>query len=423
MTFEIGFVLVIICFMLICLIKEIARPDLILSAALLILLIAGILSPSEAAQGFMNEGMWTVGLLFIVAAAVQQNQVLHSFILKGMGSGNKPKRSVYRMMVPVAGLSAFLNNTPIVVIFTPIIRRWCERMNIAPSKFLMPLSFAAIFGGTLTLIGTSTNLIVHGFMLDRGMEGFSMFQLGIVGLPACILGIVYMSTVGYRLLPDRAVGIKPGAHAPSEAEEGTSSPLSYQSVLSLFVLILMVLLAALEILSMFHAALAAVIVLILGRAVSFRKIYNSVQFEVLLLIAAAIGVGTAMETSGTATYLADYLVGASSAWGVIGALVAIFLLTSVFTEVITNNAAAVLMFPIAFAAAQQLNQEPIGFFVAIAIAASASFATPIGYQTNLIIYRPGGYRFTDYLKVGLPLNLLYLLVTVGIVSLVWLDLS
>lgn len=423
MTFEIGFVLAVIVFMLICLIKEIARPDLILCAALLLLMFTGIVTPGEAVQGFMNEGMWTVGLLFIVAAAVQQNQMLHSLILKGMGAGKAPRKSMINMMVPVAGLSAFLNNTPIVVIFTPIIRRWCERLNIAPSKFLMPLSYAAIFGGTLTLIGTSTNLIVHGFMLDRGMEGFSMFQLGIVGLPACLAGIIYMSTIGYKLLPERAVGIKPGRHTSAEAEEVMESPYSYKSMLSLIVLFTMVMFAALEILSMFEAALAAVLVLIATRVVSFTKMYNSVQFEVLLLIAAAIGVGTAMETSGTASYLANHLVSMSSAWGVVGALIVIFLLTSVFTEVITNNAAAVLMFPVAFATAQQLGQDPLGFFVAIAIAASASFATPIGYQTNLIIYRPGGYRFTDYLKVGLPLNFLYLIVTISIVSLVWLDFS
>ncbi|SDO58231.1 SLC13 family permease [Alkalicoccus daliensis] len=420
MTIEIGIVLTIVLLMLLCLIKEIARPDIILSVTLLILLFLGVVEPAGALNGFMNEGMWTVGLLFIVAGAVQQNQLLHSMVLKGLGTGKGPRRSVMQMMFPIASLSAFLNNTPIVVIFAPIIRRWCERKGIAPSKFLMPLSFAAIFGGTLTLIGTSTNLIVHGFMLDRGLEGFSMFQLAIVGLPACLIGIIYMSTFGYKLLPNRQAELSYAAPANEPKAANTAKKAGFESYFSIIVLVSMVLMAAFEVLSMFEAALAASAVLILTRVVTLTKMVRSVQFEVLLLIAAAIGIGTAMEQSGTASYLAEHLVSLSSGWGVVGALIVIFLLTSIFTEVITNNAAAVLMFPVAFATAQQLGADPTGFFVAIAIAASASFATPIGYQTNLIIYRPGGYRFTDYIKVGMPLNVLYLVVTVGIVSFVWL---
>ncbi|PRO66027.1 SLC13 family permease [Alkalicoccus urumqiensis] len=420
MTAEIGFVLALLLVMLFCLMKEVARPDYIVAAALLVLLLSGIITPAQAARGFTNEGMWTVALLFIVAGAVQKSPLLHQFVLRGLGSGKGPKRSILRMMFPVAGMSAFMNNTPIVVIFTPIIRRWCEERNISPSKFLMPLSYAAIFGGTLTLIGTSTNLIVHGFMLDRGMTGFSMFQLAAVGLPATILGVLYMSTIGYRLMPDHGVWKKtlPKETVPKDMEMHWYS---YRSIAVILVLAGMILLAAFQIVSMLQAAAGAVLVLLVTGLIGWKSAPRFIQFDVLLLIACAIGIGAAMEQSGAASLLAGGLISSSSIFGIIGALAAVYLMTALFTELITNNAAAVMMFPIAYAAAVQLGQDPMGFFVAVAIAASASFSTPIGYQTNFIIYRPGGYRFADYVKVGLPLNMMYFIVTVSMVSWLWLE--
>lgn len=203
MTWEIAVVILVVVVMLFFLIKEITRPDFVVFCALAFLLLTGILSPADALRGFSNEGMLTVSLLFIVAAAMQQCGFISSMVTKSLGSGENIQKALVRMMLPVSALSGFLNNTPIVVLFTPIIRKWCREHNISPSKFLLPLSYATIFGGTITLIGTSTNLLVHGMMLEQGMKGFSMFQLGMVGIPACIAGIVYMGAIGYRLLPSR----------------------------------------------------------------------------------------------------------------------------------------------------------------------------------------------------------------------------
>ena len=203
MTLEILFVLITVGTMLICLIKEVTRPDFIVFSALAILFLFGIISPSEAVKGFSNEGMLTVAMLFIVAGAVQQSGLLSQILTKALGYGKSPRSSMLKMMLPVSGLSAFLNNTPIVVMFTPIIRNWCKKRNISPSKFLIPLSYATIFGGTITLIGTSTNLIVHGLMIDNGFKGFSMFQLAVVAIPAAFIGIVYTCTIGYKILPER----------------------------------------------------------------------------------------------------------------------------------------------------------------------------------------------------------------------------
>ncbi|RKL65711.1 SLC13 family permease [Salipaludibacillus neizhouensis] len=590
MSFEIGFVLVVIIGMLVCLVKEIARPDFVVFCALAVLLLSGVLSPTDALRGFSNEGMLTVALLFIVAGAVKQSGVLNSLVTKSLGSGKNQRTSLIQMMVPMSALSAFLNNTPIVVMFTPVVRKWCKERNISPSKFLIPLSYATIFGGTLTLIGTSTNLVIHGFMLEHGMEGFSMFQLAIVSLPAGLIGIIYMSTIGYKLLPDRKTSEESFDESSreylSEASVETDSPLSgktieeaglknleglylievirngdrivpvpsfmklkandrliftgllstivelqnikglrvetgtslklenlqngsaklveavvshqssliqqtaieskfrsnydagivavhrnderinnkvgeiklkagdtllllankdfsnrwsnsgdfylvspiedpeivnpKKSIITVITLLLMISLAAFSILPMLNAAVLAVTILFLTKTVTFEGARKYIQFDVLLLIACAIGIGIALEETGAATLLANHFVQITEGAGVLGAIIAVYFLTTVFTEIITNNAAAVLMFPISLAIADQLAVDPMAFFVAIAIAASASFSTPIGYQTNLIVYGPGGYRFSDYLKVGIPLNIIYLIVTVVIINFVWI---
>lgn len=591
MTLEIGIVLIIVFSMLICLITEVSRPDFVVFLALSFLILSGVLSPSDALRGFSNEGMLTVALLFIIAGSVQQSGLLNRMMNRAMGSGLRPQRSLLRMMIPISSLSAFLNNTPIVVMFTPIVKKWCKEHELSPSKFLMPLSFAAIFGGTITLIGTSTNLLVHGLMLEHGLSGFSMFTLALVSVPAGIIGILFMTSIGYKLLPSRKTSeesfsddskeylgeviveansplvaktiteagfndlsdlylieiirnngeriapvspykkirandrlifsgvistivelqnikglrvetgsnlkledLQNGNASLVEAVVSHQSSLIHQSIkqsnfrskfgagvvavhrnherikskvgdivfkpgdtllllankdflnrwsnsndfyltspiaqpqvvstnksiIAIFTLVSMVLLASFNVLSMFKATMLAVIFLFLTKTVTFEGIKRLIQFNVLLLIACSIGIGIAIDQTGTAALLANYFILMTKGIGIIGAVIVVYLLTTLFTEVITNNAAVVLMFPISLSIATQLGVDPMAFFVTIAIAASASFATPIGYQTNLIVYGPGGYRFSDYLKVGIPLNLLYLIVTITVVYFNWL---
>lgn len=591
MTLEIGIVLIIVFSMLICLITEVSRPDFVVFLALSFLILSGVLSPSDALRGFSNEGMLTVALLFIIAGSVQQSGLLNQMMNRAMGSGLKPQRSLLRMMIPISSLSAFLNNTPIVVMFTPIVKKWCKEHDLSPSKFLIPLSFAAIFGGTITLIGTSTNLLVHGLMLEHGLSGFSMFTLALVSVPAGIIGILFMTSIGYKLLPSRKTSeesfsddskeylgeviveansplvaktiteagfndlsdlylieiirnngeriapvspykkirandrlifsgvistivelqnikglrvetgsnlkledLQNGNASLVEAVVSHQSSLIHQSIkqsnfrskfgagvvavhrnherikskvgdivfkpgdtllllankdflnrwsnsndfyltspiaqpqvvstnksiIAIFTLVSMVLLASFNVLSMFKATMLAVIFLFLTKTVTFEGIKRLIQFNVLLLIACSIGIGIAIDQTGTAALLANYFILMTKGIGIIGAVIVVYLLTTLFTEVITNNAAVVLMFPISLSIATQLGVDPMAFFVTIAIAASASFATPIGYQTNLIVYGPGGYRFSDYLKVGIPLNLLYLIVTITVVYFNWL---
>lgn len=585
MTFEIAFVLAVLCVMIFCLVKEFARPDMVMFGALAVFLLSGVLPPSQALQGFSNQGMLTIALLFVVAGTIQRSGLLEDVLGRLLGGNGATRGTMLKLLAPASGLSAFFNNTPIVVMLTPLIRQWCERWNIPPSKFLLPLSYATIFGGMITLIGTSTNLVVHGLMLEHGMDGLGMFQLAVIGLPGALLGIIYLLTVGYRLLPNRKpaserieeetrdylsemrvdsdcpligkrieeAGLRnlkglyliqimrakeqispvssrekihagdrliftglvstivdlqniPGLRLVSDSKTDlqrlrdggqrlVEAVVSHQSTLlhqsikknrfrsrfdagvvavhrnherihgkigeivlkpgdvllllvgsdfekrnarsddfylitpidtpktvdrrrakaALGVFAAMVLLVTFNVLSMFKAVLIAVLVLLLSRTITADDAKRHMEFRVLLLIAASLGVGRALEVTGTAELLATSMFQWGQGLGVIGLLVIIYLLTNLLTEVVTNNAAAVIMFPIAVALAQQSGVEPLAFILTLTIAASASFSTPIGYQTNLIVYGPGGYRYTDYLKIGLPLNLLFLVMTVNIV--------
>ncbi|CAM3906062.1 SLC13 family permease [Alkalicoccus chagannorensis] len=408
MTVEIALMIGFICLLLLVLISEIIKPASALAGGLVLLVAAGLLEPSSALSGAANEGVWTVALLFLVAGAVQQSGLLHSFASSVLQACRR-SGTLVPMMIPVAGLSAFLNNTPVVMMLTPVLQRWCRERGIAPSKVLLPLSYAAIFGGTLTLIGTSTNLIIHGFMLEEGMQGFSMFELAAASLPAGAAGMLFLFLFGHKLLPERSFAVS--MEMPSDQQTRTMLPI--------VVLVGMITAAALQLVTMFQAALGAAIILFAAGSITRRTAHQLIPLPLLVIIVSAVGIGHAVEQTGTAAWAAGYFVDASSGMGLLGVLLGIYLLTTIFTEVITNNAAAVLMFPIAHAAAVQLGTDPVPFFVVIAIAASASFATPIGYQTNLIVYEPGGYRFTDYLKIGIPLNLIYMLVTVGSVYIFW----
>lgn len=581
------------------LIREVARPDIIVFIALASFFITGILTPEEAVAGFSNQGMLTVALLFIIAGAIQKSGLVERGITCFLGKSKSAQGSLFKFLLPITGASAFLNNTPIVVTLTPIVRKWCADNNISPSKFLIPLSYASILGGILTLMGTSTNLVIHGLMLQRGMEGYSLFTLAAVSLPASILGLIYLTTIGYKILPNhqtfgetigeksrqylteiivddnypfldnplvnksveeaglrnlegvyliaiirnhekiypvknstkirandrliftgiiskiaelqdrKGLSLKTGTNLTLdklrngngklvEVVVSHQSSLLYKSIketqfrgkydsgvvavhrnnerieskigdivlkpgdtllllagadfeersaqsndfyvvtplednhpllnkvdskkgwFAVSTLALMIGLVTFDILSMFKAMSITVVIYLLFKIVTPDDAKRNIQFNVLLLIASAFGVGQALFKTGAADFVANQLIRFSEPFGMLGVLLFLYLLTAVFTEVITNNAAAVLMFPIAVEAATRLGVEPMAFLILITIGASASFLTPIGYQTNLIVYGPGGYKFTDYFKVGLPLSLLTMITTIGMVYWLWL---
>lgn len=516
MTFEIAFVLLSLLGMSIALILDKMRPGMILFSVVVLFLCVGILSPKEMLEGFSNKGMITVALLFLVSEGIRQSGALGQVIKKLLPQKQTTVfRAQLRLLPSVAFISAFLNNTPVVVIFAPIIKRWAHTVHLPATNFLIPLSYVTILGGMCTLIGTSTNLVVHGMILESGHEGFSMFELGKVGIFIAIIGIIYLFAFSKKLLPDArpdmdvpdeeieegdklhrveaVLGARfPGInktlgefnfkrHYGAEVKEikkrnglrfvnnlekvilregdtlvvmadstfiptwGESSvfvllangsdnepvPGKGKRWFALILLILMIAGATVgELpmmkemfpgmqLDMFFFVSITTVIMAWTKIFPARKYTKYISWDILVTIACAFAISKAMVNSGVADRIAEFIIGMSEDYGPHVLLAVLFIITNLFTELITNNAAAALTFPLALSLSTQLGVDPMPFFVVICMAASASFSTPIGYQTNLIVQGIGNYKFRDFVRIGLPLNLMTFLISILLIPLIW----
>jgi len=563
-------------------------PEIALMAALFAVVAGGVISPEQALAGFSNPGLMTVAVLYVVAAALRDTGVIFWVAHKLLGQPSDVARGLLRLILPTSLLSAFLNNTTVVAMMIPAVQEWAQRLRLPESRLLLPLSYAAILGGTCTLIGTSTNLVVDGMMQKQGMAGFHIFDLAWIGLPLLVAGSLFLVFFAHRLLPERKGFVEQLDHAREyhvEMRIPAGSPLQNKTIqeaglrhlkygyltdiqrgerlytavdpdmqlqagdllsfvgapecarelqrihglipahgaahklqlnhhqrclvevvlspefpgvnqtvrefgfrthyhaailsisrgggrlpgkvgdmelragdtllletdktfveqyqyrrdfmlvsqlrdstppdfrrapLAAGILAVMVVLNALDLASVLEVVLlAAGLLLVTGCVTVNRARMNvSVNLPVLVVIGAAFALGTALEESGTAARIVEVLLGnaVQSPWV---ALLVVYLITALFTELITNNAAAVLVFPIATGVAEQLGVSPLPYIVAVMFAASASFMTPLGYQTNLMVMGPGGYRFTDYLRIGIPMALVAMAVNVTLIPLVW----
>ena len=516
MTFEIAFVLLALVGMVIALVLDKMRPGMILFSVVVLFLCVGILTPKEMLEGFSNKGMITVAMLFLVSEGIRQSGALGQLIKRLLPQGKTTVfKAQLRMLPTISFISAFLNNTPVVVIFAPIIKRWAESVKLPATKFLIPLSYVTILGGICTLIGTSTNLVVHGMILESGHEGFTMFELGKVGIFIAVAGIIYLLLFSSKLLPDtrkddvkdeeeteehnsdlHTVEVVLGARFPginkklkdfnfkrhygAEVKEikrngqsiarnlegehfregdtlvlmaddsfvqtwGESSvfvllangkdtepvPSKRKRWFALTLLILMIVGATVgelpivkemfpEIkLDMFFFVSVTTIIMAWTKIFPARKYTKYISWDILITIACAFAISKAMVNSGVADAVASYIIGMTEHYGPQVLLAAVFIITNLFTELITNNAAAALAFPLALSISSQLGVDPMPFFVVICMAASASFSTPIGYQTNLIVQGIGNYKFTDFVRIGLPLNIITFLISIFLVPLIW----
>ena len=506
MTFEIIFVLLALLGMVVALALDKMRPGMVLFSVVVLFLCAGILTPKEMLEGFSNKGMITVAMLFLVSEGIRQSGALGQVIKKLLPQGKTTVfKAQLRMLPTISFISAFLNNTPVVVIFAPIIKRWAESVKLPATKFLIPLSYVTILGGICTLIGTSTNLVVHGMILEAGYEGFTMFELGKVGIFIAIAGIIYLLLFSSKLLPDvRTDAVKqddepeedvglhrveavlgprfPGInkklgefnfqrHYGAAVKEikrsgqsitanldnevlregdtlvvmaddsfvqtwGESSvfvllangkdnepvPGKGKRWFALLLLILMITGATVGELPVVKEAFPN-IKLDMFFFVSVTTIIMAwtkyISWDILITIACAFAISKAMVNSGVADVVATYIIGMTEHYGPQVLLAAVFIITNLFTELITNNAAAALAFPLALSISSQMGVSPMPFFVVICMAASASFSTPIGYQTNLIVQGIGNYKFTDFVRIGLPLNIIAFLISIFFIPLIW----
>jgi di/tricarboxylate transporter len=554
--------------------------DFIFVASLTLLVTVGAISgssklprPDQAVAGFGNEGLLTVAVLYVVVAGLTQTGAMERITAALLGRPKHWATAQVRLMATCGALSGFLNNTPIVAMFVPVLSELCKRSRISPSKLFLPLSYATILGGVCTLIGTSTNMLVHGMLKAQDGVGLRMFDITPVGLSCALVGCAFILLSSRWLLPNRGSalnsavdpreytvemlvaedsplanqtieeaglrglpglylfqidrrghtiqavssrerleagdrlvfvgvissvvdlqkmrGLKPATNQIfklssdrtqrqwTEAVVSPSCPLVGKTVregrfrqrydaavlavarngerildrkigdielrsgdtllleahesfaermrdsrdfllvsgiagssprrherdwIALVLLLGMVVAAGFEWLSMLNAGLLAAVAMIALKCCSPNEARLAIDWQVLTVIGASIGIGKAMDQSGAAGAMAHTLIGAAGTPWL--ALAAVYLVTLLLTELMSNNAAAALVFPLAIATAQEFGVSAMPFVICIMVAASCGFATPIGYQTNLMVYGPGGYRYSDYLKIGIPLDLI-----------------
>jgi di/tricarboxylate transporter len=584
MTLDQILVFITLAFILISLYFSLMGAALTFMIGVLFLAIAGIITPTEMLQGFGNEQIWVIIVLLIIGDIIRKQRVLDRFFNNFIFSNTKSTRwFIFRMAAVVAPLSAILNNTPLVAIIMPYVSNWSRQYKVDISKLLIPLSYAAILGGSITLIGTSTNLIVDGLLKDQTLfpetTSLNMFDFTIVGLPMLVIGVIYLVLFSDKLLPNKQTvttevmknprkyivdtllssksnlvgktveeanlrnlqglflaevnradtiytpvspgfklmagdiltfagdtdtigsmleeknGLDPievGMFVHKKQTQLTEIVISHNSTIvnksiksigfrgkfdavvvavhrngeringkigsiklkagdvlllltgadfnklsretsdfyqlskgkviqkpkilegSILIggLLISIILSSLHIIPLSLGVLSTLISAVAFKIINPRDLKYSLDYNLVIIIAASLSLGTAMINTGAADMLANGFLPLFKPFGVLGLLTGLYLITTILAAYITNKAAVALMFPIALSLAYNQGLNPIPFVLLVAFASAANFLTPIGYQTNLMVYGPGNYSFKDFFKIGLPLTIIYMIVTV-----------
>ncbi len=438
------------------------RSDVVALSGAAALLLLGVVRPVEVQSAFASPAVIALAGLFVIAYAIELSGLLGLMIRKATALCRRfGAVGIWAVIGLCGSVGGFLNNTPVVVLAAPVVRDMARSLKLSPKRFLMPLSHVTVLGGLLTLIGTSTNLLVNDMARNAGQPVFSLFEITPVGLVIALVGGLWLYVFGARQLGRSATAEEEAeaererqqaeALALAEAQAGghrlrfgrwrlpfawppllhlgesrnqrdgtgdahlgdvemyasADRPLQWRrALIALTVFVLVVAAAGLGIAPIAAAAFAGAVALILLGVLTPEEAYSGLKPDILLLIAGMVVVGTAIEVTGLAAQGAGLLIEVIRPFGPLGALIVLYGVTLFATELLSNATVAVLVTPIAVALAESLGVDPRPFLVAVMMAASAAFATPFGYQTNVLVYQMAGYSYLDFVRVGLPLNLI-----------------
>lgn len=430
------------------------RADVVALTGAAALLLLGVVRPVEVQGAFASPAVIALAGLFVIAYAIELSGLLGLMIRQATKLAMRVGAvGVWAVIGMCGALGGFLNNTPVVVLAAPVIRDVAQSLKLSPKRFLMPLSHVSVLGGLMTLIGTSTNLLVNDMARNAGQPVFTLFEITPVGLSIALVGGAWLYFVGARQL-GRSVQADEAEQARlAEMEEArrkeAAARLSRKrrllpfnlpklgearthedgsgdahlgdvalfkaadrpfdlrrALIALGVFVCVVASAGMGLAPIAASAFAGAVALILLKVITPEEAYAGLRPEILLLIAGMVVVGVAIEVTGLAATGADLLIGVLRPYGPLTALIILYGVTLFATELLSNATVAVLITPIAVALAESFGVDPRPFLVAVMMAASAAFATPFGYQTNVLVFQMGGYSYMDFVRVGVPLNLI-----------------
>ena len=429
------------------------RADVVALTGAAALLLLGVVRPVEVQGAFASPAVIALAGLFVIAYAIELSGLLGLMIRQATKLASRVGAiGIWAVLGMCGGLGGFLNNTPVVVLAAPVIRDVAQSLQLSPKRFLMPLSHISVLGGLLTLIGTSTNLLVNDMARNAGQPVFSLFEITPVGFSIAVVGGLWLYFVGARQL-GRSVAADEAEQARlAEMEEARRQAAAEaaakrrrllpfnlprlgearthedgsgdahlgdvalfgaadrpfdlrRALIALGVFVIVVAAAGLGLAPIAASAFAGAVALILLKVITPEEAYAGLRPEILLLIAGMVVVGIAIEVTGLAATGAGMLIEVLRPFGPLVGLIILYGVTLFATELLSNATVAVLITPIAVALAESFGVDPRPFLVGVMMAASAAFATPFGYQTNVLVYQMGGYSYMDFVRVGLPLNL------------------
>ena len=390
----------------------------------MLLFVTGVIDAETLFSGFTNNVVILITGMFVIGASLFETGVAKKIGNIITRFAKTEKQLLLAIMLIGAILSAFLSNTSTTAVLMPIVIMIAATAGFSSSKLLMPLAYATGLGGMITLVGTNGNLAVQGVMENENVPVFGFFEFAYIGIPLTIVGIIYMMTIGYKLIPDRqSDGVMMGDIDLSQEEESNPNHTPIKQAISVSVLLLTIVFMVFEEqigIPLHVVSIMGALIIVVTRTMTEKQAYRSLDLSTIILVAAMMPMATALSQTGAASMIADFVLGIigsnASPYVLTGVL---FCITALLTSVMSNTAAAALMAPIGLVLATSIGADPKAIMMTVAVGASAAYASPIGTPPNTMIYAPGNYTFMDYIKCGFPFLIIQLIICVVVVPLIW----